>query len=107
MTVTFTTFPRLALTTEPCAFKSGVCLWFPPPTVQGRAWRSLAELLSFEHVCAGVVRSDWSEGLLIQSAFRVTCRPGASAAFGSRGLDVPFLGGSWSSRVLLAASLGR
>lgn len=27
--------PHLALTIEPCAFKSRACLWFPPPTAQG------------------------------------------------------------------------
>lgn len=69
--------PHFAQTTYPCPFKSGERLWFPPPTVKGRAWRSLAELRSFEHVGARVVLSDWSEGLLLQRAFRVICRPGA------------------------------
>lgn len=69
--------PHFAQTTQPCPFKSGERLWFPPPTVKGRAWRSLAELRSFEHVCARVVLSDWSEDLLLQRAFRVVCRPGA------------------------------
>lgn len=101
------TTPHFAQTSQPCAFKSGVCLWFPPPPAKGRAWRSLAELRSLAHVCAGVVLWDWGEGVLLQRAFRVTCRsgprrsvPGACTFHSQAGPGAP---GSYSPRPRVGA----